>query len=107
MWSKTLLLAAAMLAAASALPMAAPAQAQVIQPGWIVPAQGRQRDQQAQERITARDAVDAARRRYGGEPLGSPQRQQIGNRVFFVINWRFPNELVREVRVDAVTGQVS
>lgn len=98
MWSKALFVAIALSVSAPAL---APAHAQIIEPGYMIPVQNR-----SQNIISARDAIEAVRARYGGQPLGSPRLEQSGDRAFYVISWRFPNELVREVRVDAVTGQV-
>ncbi len=105
MWVKSLLLAGALAIGAATLPgTGAEVRAQTIQPNWINPAQGR--PMREQNILSAREVIEIVRSRFGGEPLGSPSLQS-GARPFYILRWRFPNELVEVVRVDAVTGQVS
>lgn len=60
-----------------------------------------------QNQISAGEAIRRARAALGGgEPMGVPTLESGGGRPFYVIRWRFPNEVVDVVRVDAITGQV-
>lgn len=103
MWAKRLFLVAAVSVGLTSLPgMEAISRAQSIEPGRMIPAQNRQ----AQNILSVRDVIDMVRSRYGGEPIGSPRLEQGGGRPFYVMSWRFPDEVVREVRVDAATGQM-
>ena len=64
-------------------------------------------EQIEQAQISAAEAIARARAALGGgEPMGVPTLQSGGGRPFYVIRWRFPNEVVDVVRVDAITGQV-
>jgi uncharacterized membrane protein YkoI len=103
MWAKRLFLIAAFSAGLTSFPgTEAISRAQSIEPGWMIPAQSRN----AQNILSVRDVIDIVRSRFGGEPIGSPRLEQGGGRPFYVISWRFPDEVVREVRVDAATGQM-
>lgn len=102
MWAKRLLAVSAMIGLATLPGMETVARAQSVQPNWMIPAQGRDN----QNLLSVRDIIEMVRGRYGGEPMGSPRLEQGGGRPFYVLSWRFPDEVVREVRVDAVTGQM-
>jgi uncharacterized membrane protein YkoI len=58
-----------------------------------------------QNLISPMQAIQNARRAFGGEPMGTPSLEG-GGRPVYLIRWRFPNEVVDFIRVDAVTGQV-
>jgi uncharacterized membrane protein YkoI len=108
MLAKSLLLSLAALlgvsGGVSALPAAAAtptALAPSAEAGFHSPIQ-----QIEQNLISPREAIDIVRRTLGGEPMGAPGLEQNGGRPCYVMRWRFPNEVVDVVRVDAVTGQV-
>ncbi|MGE0595446.1 MAG: PepSY domain-containing protein [Hyphomonadaceae bacterium] len=95
------ILIAALLAATPAA--AAPAQVtliQAIQPHHVFPAQDR-----GQQRaiLSLRDIVDMVRTRYGGELISA--RLEQGPRPVYVLRWRMPDSQVRDIRVDAASGQ--
>jgi uncharacterized membrane protein YkoI len=99
---RTLLIAAALAGgtAAAAPDRAALVQAQAIQPSWIMPAQDRG---QRQNILSLREIVDMVRGRFGGELISA--RLEQGPNPVYVLRWRMPNSDVRDIRVDAVTGQ--
>lgn len=95
MWAKSLLLAAFAVIGATAAPVEArPTPA--IQPGWVMPAQDRGRDQEVRP---LREVVAELRARYGGELIDA--RLEGGSRPIYVLRWRLPDGQVRDFRVDA------
>ena len=109
MWAKTLLLAAALALGSVVTPGAQSlSQAQTIQPNWVIPAQGRgaRGGGERQNLVSMREVIEMIRSRFGGEMVGRPRLEQNGDRPFYVVSWRLPNEVVQEFRVDAVTGQM-
>jgi uncharacterized membrane protein YkoI len=104
-WAKTLLLTL-LLGLSLVTPLGVNAQAQGIQPAWAQPRQERAGDNRQQQRIiSVRDAIEIVRGRFGGEPISA--RLEQSDRPFYVLRWRFPNESVEDIRVDAASGQVS
>lgn len=108
MLAKRLLLAAVCVIGVAALPTAeanAPrraADARIATAVFHGPVQ-----QIEQNQISPAHAIARARAALGGgEPMGVPTLEPGGGRPFYVIRWRFPNEVVDVVRVDAITGQV-
>jgi len=107
MVAKTFLLAGAMALGLTALSgaeagerphaHAAPMIARIAQQN-LVPVQ--------QRLLSARDVIEIVRSRFGGEPMGTPNLEQNGSHPVYSVRWRFPNEVVEVVQVDAVTGQV-
>jgi hypothetical protein len=86
--------------AMSALP--APASAQRIEPGWIMPTQ--ERGQERQQMRPIREVLDDLRERHGGEYVS--HRVEGGERPIYVIRWRMPDGVTtRDFRVDATTGR--
>jgi len=101
-----LALALAALSAAPHAPAAGKAEAQSIQPIWVDPRHER-REQSDRARVRpVREIIETVRQRFGGGPMGGPRLEQDGGRSFYVLNWRFPNEVVEEIRVDAESGQI-
>ncbi len=100
---KPLLLACALALGANAA-MSAPADARGIRPTWAAPENERRSDQ-AQIR-PVREVVENVRRQFGGELISVQRLEQNANPPFYVLRWRFPNEVVDDVRVNAITGQV-
>ncbi|MEJ0060449.1 MAG: hypothetical protein WDM79_13120 [Terricaulis sp.] len=82
----------------------ADSQAQGIQPAWAQSRQERAGDN-SQRILSVRDVVEIVRGRFGGELISA--RLEQSSRPFYVLRWRFPNESVEDIRVDAATGQVS
>ena len=108
MW-KTLLLAGAMAIGMAALSGAEagsrPQSAQAAPIARAAPAHAGLIPVQ-QNLLSPRDVIDIVHGRFGGEPMGTPSLDQSGQRPVYSVRWRFPNEVVEVVRVDAVTGQV-
>lgn len=102
-----LALALASLSALPPAPVVSKAEAQGIQPAWIDPRNERGNPSQNQTNIRpVREIIEMVRQRYGGAPLGSPRLEQRGGRSFYILSWRFPNEVVEEIRVDAESGRI-
>lgn len=100
MWAKTflpLVLAAAVLAT----PAIAQPPPLLIQPGFIMPVQERERGQPVRP---LREITDMLRARFGGELVGA--RLEQGEQPIYLIRWRMPNNELRDFAVDAVTGQI-
>jgi uncharacterized membrane protein YkoI len=100
MWAKSFL--SAIVIAASII--ATPAMAQqipLVQPGFIMPVQERERGQAIRP---LREITDMLRSRFGGELVGA--RLEQGERPIYQIRWRMPNNELRDFAVDAVTGQI-
>ncbi len=98
MWAKSILLVGAMIAlSAGTAPVSANvfAQAQFVQPNFVMPAQQQQRDIRP-----LREVVDILRSRYGGELISA--RLEEGARPVYVLRWRMPDGEVRDIRVDAL-----
>lgn len=76
-----------------------------MQPAWVDPRNDQRGPTQARLR-PVREVIESVRQRFGGGPLGAPRLEQSGGRSFYVLNWRFPNEVVEEIRVDAESGQI-
>lgn len=97
---KALLLAMFLAAGAFIAPASAAPRPEM----WFVPVQERGGDQ---VQVSARDAINILRSRFGGQPLGPPPQLVQGARPFYVIQWRMPDgETIRTFQVDAVSGQV-
>ena len=103
MWVRTLLLAALVAANAFADPASAQGRGPSIEPGWVMPAQDRGENRR-QEIRSLRDIVEGVRARFGGELISA--RLEEGARPLYVLRWRMPNDEVRDLRVDAVSGQI-
>lgn len=98
MWAKSLLLSAAVAAGAVVAPVnAAGPPVQLIEPGWVVPTQGRREG--SQNIRSLREVVEEMRARYGGELISA--RLEDGPRPFYVLRWRMPDGEVRDFRVSA------
>jgi uncharacterized membrane protein YkoI len=105
MWVRTLLFTLLLgLSLVTPLGVNAQSQAQGIQPAWAQPRQERAGDNR-QRILSVRDVVEIVRGRYGGELISA--RLEQSDRPFYVLRWRFPNESVEDIRVDAASGQVS
>ncbi len=104
MWAKTFLLAAFVAASAFATPAVAQHRDRGpgIEPGWIMPAQERRENRQ--EIRPLREIVEGVRARFGGELISA--RLEGGPQPFYVLRWRMANNEVRDLRVDAVSGQI-
>lgn len=101
MRAKTSLLATLLALGVFTGPLAA--DAQTVQPGWVMPAQERGHDRQ--EVRPVREVLDMLRDRFGGEYVG--HRLEGGPRPVYVIRWRMPDGVTtRDFRVDAATGQM-
>lgn len=100
---RSLLLAAALYAspAAAAQEHVRLIEVQAIRPNTIMPAQDRG---QSQNILSLREIVDIVRGRFGGELINA--RLEQGGRPVYVLRWRMPNSEVRDIRVDAVSGQM-
>ena len=104
MWAKTLLLAGALtlslasLSGAEALRSPSPHAAPARTASLLVPVQ--------QNLLSPQAIIGIVRSRFGGEPMGTPNLEQNGSRPVYSVRWRFPNEVVEVVRVDAISGQV-
>lgn len=101
MWARTLLLAAFIAIGSAATPGVDVSRAQTVQPGWMIPTQDR--GQRREDILSLREVVDMVRNRYGGELISA--RLEDGGRPFYVLRWRLANSEVRDIRVDAVSGQ--
>jgi hypothetical protein len=101
MWAKSLLLSALIAGGAIAAPVdARPSPSVVMRPDWIMPAQGREREEPRQQSIRPlREVVAELQARYGGELISA--RLEDGGRPFYLIRWRMPDGQVRDFRVDA------
>ena len=112
MWVRSLLLAAAMLAAS-----AAPALADkggrhrdgLMQPNWAFEQRGdrggdNDRGNPHQDIRSLREIVSMVRARFGGDLISA--RLENGERPFYVLRWRMPNGDVRDFEVDAESGQI-
>lgn len=98
MWAKSLLLFCAVVAlGAGTTPVSANvyAQAQLVQPNWVMPVQQQDRDIRP-----LREVVEILRGRYGGELISA--RLEDGARPVYVLRWRMPDGEVRDIRVDAL-----
>ncbi|HVY83846.1 MAG TPA: hypothetical protein VG943_01830 [Caulobacterales bacterium] len=118
MWAKQALLSL-LVGAALGAPLAADAWGQgrhrdrgdwgqpaSVEPNWNQPPRGdyRDRDERQQEAriISVREAADRVRGAVGGgEMIGASLEGRV-----YVLRWRFPNQSVEDIRVDAVSGQV-
>ncbi|MBY0562891.1 MAG: hypothetical protein K2P58_01795 [Hyphomonadaceae bacterium] len=96
MWAKSLLLACALICAASpaaAGPVLTPTQ-------WIMPVQDRGEDRPRQRELRSLpEIVDMLRSRHGGELINA--RLEGGDRPVYLIRWRMPDGQVRDFTVDA------
>jgi hypothetical protein len=101
---RALTLALALIAAPVA--MAAPAGTQMaqveIQSQGFIPVQGRGGERGA-PRFQLREVVDMVRARFGGDLINA--HVEGGPNPIYVLRWRMPNNDVRDIRVDAMTGQ--
>lgn len=104
MFLRALTLALALTAAPAA--MAAPEGVRVaqveIQSQGFIPVQGRG-DERGGPRLQLREVVDMVRARFGGDLINA--HVEDGPRPIYVLRWRMPNNDVRDIRVDAMTGQ--
>ena len=107
MWVRTLLLSAAFaigLGASASFAANAPARglqavaAQSAASARVIPVE--------QRMLSLRDAVEMVRSRYGGD-LISVRQAPGGGQNYFILRWRFPNDSVEDIRVDAVSGAIS
>jgi uncharacterized membrane protein YkoI len=100
MWAKTVLPLIALAASVLSTPAVAQ-QIPLVQPGFIMPVQERDR---AQPIRPLREITDMLRARFGGELVGA--RLEQSERPIYQIRWRMPNNELRDFAVDAVTGQI-
>jgi len=98
MWAKSLLLSAIVAIGAQTAPVSARPGPVVVQPNWVMPAQGRG-DARQQAIRPLREVVDEVRSRYGGELISA--RLEEGARPIYVLRWRMPDGEVRDFRVNA------
>ena len=83
------------------------ANAQSIQPSWAQPERGRsERDRERERILPVREIIEIARNRFGGGENVGGVRLESGDRPVYVLRWRLPNGDLRDLRIDAVTGQV-
>jgi hypothetical protein len=100
MWAKSLLLSAIVAVGANTAPVHARPNPALVQPGWVMPAQGRDRDEnRRQELRPIREVVQQLRARYGGEYVG--HTVEGGARPIYVITWRMPDGQYRVFREPA------
>ena len=100
MWAKTLLLSAIIAVGANTSPVHARPNPALVQPGWVMPAQGRDRGENRQQSLRPlREVVQELRARYGGEFVGYDIEE--GARPIYVITWRMPDGQYRVFRVNA------
>lgn len=95
---KTLLLSALLACSAVASPAYAQNRDRAFEPNWVMPAQGREQNQQREIR-PLREVVNELRAQYGGELIA--HRLEDGPRPIYVIRWRMPDGQVRDFRVNA------
>jgi hypothetical protein len=57
-----------------------------------------------QELRPLREVLATVRQRYGGDLISA--RREDGPRPFYVLRWRMANNEVRDIQIDAATGQV-
>ncbi|MES1201786.1 MAG: hypothetical protein ABUS57_10105 [Pseudomonadota bacterium] len=79
-------------------------QQPAIQPNWAQPRRDFRDDnnrQQQQRTISVREAAERVRARFGGELISASMEGGT-----YVLRWRFPNQMVEDIRVDASSGQV-
>ncbi len=116
MWVRSLLLAAAVLAA-SAGPALADKDARhrdgAMRPQWAFDQRGdrggdrggdNERGNRHQDIRSLREIVSMMRGRFGGDLINA--RLENGERPFYVLRWRMQNGDVRDFTVDAVSGQI-
>jgi uncharacterized membrane protein YkoI len=101
-----ILLLTALVAASLAAPAGAQGRGPSIEPGWIMPAQarGEERQERRQDILSLRDIVESVRARFGGELISA--RLERGDQPVYVLRWRMANNEVRDLTVDAVSGQI-
>lgn len=95
---QTLILSALLASFAAATPASAQHRDRVFEPNWVMPTQGRDRDE-AREIRPLREVVNELRSQYGGEYIA--HRLEGGSRPLYVIRWRMPDGQVRDFRVNA------
>jgi hypothetical protein len=71
----------------------------VLQPQWVMPAQGRDRQDNRQSLRPIREVIQELRARYGGEYVG--HTVEGGPRPIYVITWRMPDGQYRVFREPA------
>ena len=107
MWVRTLLLSAMFtLGLGVSASFAANPPVHTLQRVSAPPAAAAQVIPVQQRMLSLRDAVEMVRSRFGGD-LISARLEQGGGRPFYVLRWRFPNDSVEDIRVDAVSGSIS
>jgi hypothetical protein len=100
MWAKSLLLSAFVAVGANAAPVEARPNPAVLQPQWVFPAQGRDREDNRQQSLRPiREVIQELRGRYGGEYVG--HTVEGGPRPIYVITWRMPDGQYRVFHVNA------
>ncbi|MES1157219.1 MAG: hypothetical protein ABUL73_05515 [Alphaproteobacteria bacterium] len=107
MWVKTLLLSAAFaIGLGASACYAANVPAHGLQPVVTQAAAAARLIPVEQRMLSLRDAVEMVRSRYGGD-LISVRQAPGGGQNFFILRWRFPNDSVEDIRVDAISGAIS
>ena len=100
MWAKTLLLSAIIAVGANTAPVQARPNPAVLQPQWVMPVQGRDRQDDRQQALRPiREVIQELRSRYGGEYVG--HTVEGGPRPIYVITWRMPDGQYRVFREPA------
>ena len=77
---------------------------QGIGPSWAAPENGRRPE--AQDVLPVREIISRVRRQVGGDFVAVQEFQRNGEPPFYVLRWRFDNEVIRDLRVDARNGRV-
>jgi len=103
MWKPILLASSAFLAAATGL-MAPAATAQELRPTWASPQVERRGG--GREIRPVREIIESVRRQVGGEFVSVQTLEQDGEPPFYVLRWRFSDGATRDLRVNAVNGNV-
>lgn len=107
MWVRTPVLAA-LLAAAITVPGGLDVVSRAhAAPSWAVAPHARSAlETRVQARVMPlREVIDIVRGRFGGELINA-RLEDSGDRPFYTLRWRMPNNDVVDIRVDAVSGQV-
>ncbi|HWA00169.1 MAG TPA: hypothetical protein VG841_07615 [Caulobacterales bacterium] len=73
-----------------------------VEPNWSSPrAEVRDRDRQQERILSVREVAERVRDRFGGELISASLQGRT-----YLLRWRFPNERVEDIRVDAVSGAI-
>jgi uncharacterized membrane protein YkoI len=84
--------------------MGGTAEAQSMRPDWAAP-RG-QNDAEADNILSIRDIIGRVRGQVGGEFVSMRRLERNANPPFYELRWRFSNEVVEDIRVNATNGRV-